>query len=125
MTEAVPAMPKQFIGQVAMDEQQPSMAFSEGSFLCGQQSMSSMEDDMFDMSADFAAAPVAAPAAVGSTATDRASKNTRIARPRCMGLPLPWAQNSRFRGNPESPSSRQCMQCAEPRMEQFTGAPRS
>src|SRR6516225_5873292 len=84
MTEAVPAMPKQFIGQVAMDEQQPSMAFSECSLLCGQQSMSSMEDDMFDMSADFAAAPVAAPAAVGSTAIDSASKRIRMVRPRCI-----------------------------------------
>ena len=85
--DEVPAMPKQFIGQVAMDEQQPSMAFWEGNFsLCGQQSMSSM-DDMDDMSSDIAATPVAALAAVGSTATDSASRNTRMARPRCMGQP--------------------------------------
>jgi hypothetical protein len=47
ISDDVPAMPKQFIGQVAMDEQQPSMAFSDdGTFLWGQQSMSSMVDDM-------------------------------------------------------------------------------
>ena len=46
INDDVPAMPKQFIGQVAMDEQQPSMAFSDdGGFLWGQQSMSSMEED--------------------------------------------------------------------------------
>ena len=84
INDDVPAMPKQFIGQVAMDEQQPSVAFSEDGFLWGQQSISSMEDDMFDMSADFAAAEAAAPAAVGSTATDRARKRIRIVRPRCM-----------------------------------------
>src|SRR6202011_3583256 len=64
INDDVPVMPKQFIGQVAMDEQQPSMAFSEDGFLWGQQSISSMEDDMFDISADFAAA--AAPAVIGS-----------------------------------------------------------
>jgi hypothetical protein len=78
---------KQFIGQAAMDEQQPSMVFSEGGFLWGQQSMSSMEDDMWsigadmdDMSADFA--PAAALAMVGRRATDRASKYTSMARTR-------------------------------------------
>jgi hypothetical protein len=78
-------MSKQFIGQVAMDEQQPSLAFSDGGgFLWGQQSMSSMEEDMLDMSADFAAIAVVAPAAVGSVATDSASKRIRMVRPRCM-----------------------------------------
>lgn len=79
-------MQKQLIGQVAKDEQQPSMAFPGGSgFLCGQQFMS-MEDDMFDMSADLDAA--AEPAVVGSTATDKTSKKTRMARPTCMGSAL-------------------------------------
>jgi hypothetical protein len=89
-------MPKQFIGQVAMDEQQPSMAFSDDGFLWGQQSISSIEEDMFDMSADFTAAATAA--AVGSTATDRASKRIKMVRPRCMGRLL-FDQNSRFRGS--------------------------
>ena len=91
INEDVPAMPKQFIGQAAMDEQQSSMAFSEDDdgFLWGQQSMSSMEEDVWSMGddmsavrADFAAA--AAPAVVGSTATDRASKRIRMMRPRCI-----------------------------------------
>jgi hypothetical protein len=68
-----------------MDEQQPSMAFSDGDgFLWGQQSMSSMAEDMFDMSADFAATAAAAPAIVGSTATDRASKRIRMVGTRCI-----------------------------------------
>jgi hypothetical protein len=99
--EDVAAMPKQFIGQVAMDEQQPSMAFCEDGFLWGQQSMSSMEEDMscmevdmFGMCTDFA--PATPPPLTGSTATARASKNTRMARPRCMGLPLPRLQIADF-----------------------------
>src|SRR5262249_10336063 len=90
INDDVAAMPKQFIGQVAMVEQQPSMAFSEDEgFLWGQQSMSSMEediscmeDDMSAVPAGFAAASVLA--AVGRTATDRVSKRIRMVRPRCM-----------------------------------------
>jgi hypothetical protein len=92
-SDDVPAMPKQFIGQAAIDEQQSSMVFSEGGFLWGQQSMSSMEDDMWsigldmdEMSVDFA--PTAALAMVGRRATDRASKCTRMARPSRMNGPL-------------------------------------
>jgi hypothetical protein len=84
INEAVAGRPKQFIGQVAMNEQQSSMGFSEDGLLWGQQSMSSIEDDIFDMSADFAAAAAAAPPVVGSTATDRASKRSRMVRPRCI-----------------------------------------
>ena len=81
-----------------MDEQQPSMAFSDDGFLWGQQSISSMDEDMFDISADFAATAAAAPAVVGNTATDRASKRIRMVRPRCMGQLL-FDQNSRFPGS--------------------------
>jgi hypothetical protein len=93
--EYVPATPKQFIGQVAMDEQQPSRSFSEDGLLWGQQSMSSMEDNMFDISADFAAADAAAPALAGSTATDKTSKKTRIILPTCMNHAL-CSQNTRY-----------------------------
>src|SRR5262249_40842153 len=46
--------------------------------------MSSMEDDICNVSVDFAATATAAPPAVGSTATDRASKRIRMVRPRCI-----------------------------------------
>jgi hypothetical protein len=83
INEDVPVTPKQLIGQVAIDEQQSSAAFCEGSFLWGQQSMSSMEADMFDMAADLA--PAEAPTTVlGSTATESAIKRTRMVRARCM-----------------------------------------
>jgi hypothetical protein len=85
--EEVPTKPKQLWGHVAIDEQQSSMAFSEGSFLCGQQSMSSMEADMFDISADFTV--TAAPLAIGSMATDSAINRIRMVRPRCMWSVLP------------------------------------
>ena len=98
INDDVPAKPKQFIGQVAMDQQQPSMAFSEDELLWGQQSMSSMEDDMLDMSADFAAAAAVIPPVVGSTATDRAIKRTRMVRPICIGSQPYTHQNSRFPG---------------------------
>jgi hypothetical protein len=102
INDDVPAMPKQIIGQVAIDEQQPSVAFSDdGGFLWGQQSMSSMEEDtscmeadIFGMCADFAAATP--PPLTGNTATARASKNTRMVRPACMGLPLPQLQIADF-----------------------------
>jgi hypothetical protein len=82
----VPVKPKQFMEHVAIDEQQSPMAFSKGSFLWGQQScMSSMEEDMSDMSADFTL--TAAPPVAGSMATDRAIRRTRMVRPRCMGQP--------------------------------------
>src|SRR5262249_2575293 len=95
INEYVYARPKQCIGQGAINEQQPSIAFSAGSFLLGQQSMSSIEDDMLDIADDFAAA--AAPAAVGSMATDRASKNTKMARPRCTGHPCCGVKIAYFR----------------------------
>jgi hypothetical protein len=54
----------------------------------------------------------AAPAMLGSTATDSASKNTRIARPKCMISPAA-GQNSIFhalrvkrRSRPEMPQKR-------------------
>jgi hypothetical protein len=85
--------PRQFIGHVAIHEQQSGMAWSVGAFLWGQQSMSSIAEDMWstpvamsDMSADLT--PIAAPPLIGSTTTDRASKYTRMARPSCMKGPL-------------------------------------
>jgi hypothetical protein len=93
----VPAKAKQFMGHVAIDEQQSPIAFSKGSFLWGQQScMSSMEEDMSDMSADLTV--TAAPPMAGSIATDRAIKRVRMVRPTCMG-PLLRHQNSRFPGS--------------------------
>ena len=81
--------PRQFIGHVAIDEQQLGMAWSVGAFLWGQQSMSSIGEDkwsilvaMPDMSVDLAA--IAAPPSIGSTATDRASKRIRTVRPSCI-----------------------------------------
>ena len=79
----VPVKPKQFMEHVAIDEQQSPMAFSKGSFLWGQQScMSSMEEDMSDMSdvsADFTL--TAAPPVAGSMATDRAVSYTHLTLP--------------------------------------------
>jgi hypothetical protein len=43
---AVKKNPRQFIGHVAIDEQQSGMPWSVGAFLWGQQSMSSIADDM-------------------------------------------------------------------------------
>ena len=86
--EDVPDRPKQFMGQLAINVQQPSMVFSEGSFLCGQQSMSSIEADMssaeddIDMAVDFTAAT--APLAAGSMATAIANKKARRVRPKCI-----------------------------------------
>jgi hypothetical protein len=87
------ANPKQFMEHVAIDEQQSLMAFSEGGFLCGQQSMSSMAEDIWSTEADMAdmstdLPPTAALPAVGSTAIDRTSNTIRIVRPRCMGHAL-------------------------------------
>ncbi len=91
-------MLKQFIGHVA-NEQQSSMALSVGSFLWGQQSMSSMEDDMSsmedmcDVSAVFML--TAARPEPGSMATESAIIKIKMVRPTCMS-PLLYRQNSRF-----------------------------
>ena len=88
--KGVPTKPKQFVEHVAMDEQQSPMAFSECNFLCGQQSMSSIADDMWSMEADMSDMPTdfvlrAASTEPGSMATDTAIKKIRIVRTRCMG----------------------------------------
>jgi hypothetical protein len=80
--EDAPTKLKQFMGH-AMDEQQSSMVFRDGSFLSGQQSCICSMEDMCDMSAVFTL--IAAPRSVGSTATDKAIKRIRMVRPMCIG----------------------------------------
>src|SRR5262249_60868872 len=72
------------MGHVAIEAQQSSMAFSEDGFWCGQQSMSSMEEDIPLMagSADFTAAAMPRPG--GRIAIDRATTTVRRVGPRCM-----------------------------------------
>ena len=60
---------------------QPSMAFSHGLALCGQQSVMSSIVDMSAASGDLELMPV--PAA-GSIATDKAIRTARIVRPMPM-----------------------------------------
>ena len=96
--EDVPVKPMQFMGHVAIDEQQSAMAFSAGTFLCGQQSISSIDEDTWFMEEDMpgvSAAFTTAPPLTGSMATERAIKMARTVRPSCMGSAL-LADNSRF-----------------------------
>ena len=87
ISEDVPAKLKHFSTQVAMLPQL-SMAWSQGFAMGGQQScMSSVMDtssvmDMSAQSGDFELTP--APAAVGSIATDRATRSARMVRPMLM-----------------------------------------
>jgi hypothetical protein len=75
--EDVPAKLKHFSAQVAMVPQ-PSMAFSHGLVLWGQQSDMSSVMDMSAGSGDLELTP--APPAAGSIATDRATRSARIVR---------------------------------------------
>jgi hypothetical protein len=75
--EDVPAKLKHFSAQVAMVPQ-PSMAFSHGLDLWGQQSDMSSVIDMSAGSGDLELTP-ATPAA-GSIATDRATRSARMVR---------------------------------------------
>jgi hypothetical protein len=103
VNDDVPVKPKQFIGHVAMDEQQSGTVCSLGAFLWGQQSMSSIAEDMWSIpvampvvSVDLTA--ITAPPFIGSTATDRTSKRIKTVRPRCMSRLL-FDQNSSFPGS--------------------------
>ena len=82
LENAVPEKLKHFNAHVAIDEQS-SMPLSQGLYLCGQQSMSSIAD-MSATSVDLGIPP-ATPAA-GSTATDMAIRSARMVRPMLMAL---------------------------------------
>ena len=77
----VAAKLKHFSAQVAMVPQS-SMALSHG-FAFGQQSCMSSIADMSACAGDLTLTP--APAAAGSSATDRARRNARMVRPMLMG----------------------------------------
>jgi hypothetical protein len=77
--DEVPAKLKHFSAQVAMVPQ--SMALSHG-FAFGQQSCMSSIADMSACAGDLTLTP--APAAAGSSATDRATRSARMVRPMLM-----------------------------------------
>jgi hypothetical protein len=81
MTADVPTKPKHLSAQVAMAPQ-PSMAFSHGSALGGQQSGMSSIMDMLAACGDLTLTP-ALPAA-GSIAIDKAIRSTTVVRPMLM-----------------------------------------
>jgi hypothetical protein len=91
----VPATPKQVIEHAAIEEQQSSMAFCEGSCFGGQQScIPSTEADTSEIAADFGWG-TAAPPAAGSMTTDNVIKKTRMVRASFMVRAV-WPHHSRF-----------------------------
>jgi hypothetical protein len=86
--EGVPAMLKQFIEHVAIEEQQSSAVLCSGICFRQQSCGPSVEADTLDMPAEFGYRAAATPPETGSIATDNAIKKTRMVRPKSM-QPVP------------------------------------